>query len=108
MVMNAEHRNIRSPSPAMVTSQYEWQILEWDDKTQTNKQTLPIACEILPSVELIHYGEHVIDGGDLLHRFPWLRRDTFGQFLLIWQKKIIKMLLFPFNQCKHLNYVAHL
>ena len=40
---------------------------------------------------------HVIDGGDLLHRFPWLRRDTFGQFLLIWQKKIIKMLLFPFN-----------
>ena len=106
MVMNAEHRNIRSPSPAMVTSQYEWQILEWDDKTQTNKQTLPIACEILPSVELIHYGEHVIDGGDLLHRFPWLRRDIWT-ILIMCNKKFIKM-LFPFNQCNYLNYVAHL
>ena len=36
MAMSAEH----SPSPLMVTSPYEWKILEWDDKPkQTHKQT---------------------------------------------------------------------
>ena len=26
------------PSPSMVTSPYEWKILEWDENKQTNKQ----------------------------------------------------------------------
>ena len=65
MVMNAEHRNIRSPSPAMVTSPNEWQILE---------QTLPISCEILPSVELIHYEEH-----DTCYRWWW----SFASFSIV-------------------------
>ena len=33
MAMCAEHRS----KSAMVTSPYEWKILEWDEKTQTNK-----------------------------------------------------------------------
>ena len=37
MARSAEHWS--NPSPAMVTSPYEWKILEWDDKLQTNKQT---------------------------------------------------------------------
>ena len=37
MAMSAKYR-ARCPSPAMVTSPYEWKILEWDDKLQTNKQ----------------------------------------------------------------------
>ena len=35
MAMSAEHR----PLAVIVTSPYEWKILEWDDKPQTNKQT---------------------------------------------------------------------
>ena len=38
MVMGAEHRSKCSPSAAMVTSAYEWKILEWDDKLQTNQK----------------------------------------------------------------------
>ena len=33
--MSAEHR----PSLVMLTSPYEWKILEWEEKQQTNKQT---------------------------------------------------------------------
>ena len=32
---------ICSPSPAMVTFPYERKILEWDEKTQSNKQATP-------------------------------------------------------------------
>ena len=40
MAMSAEHRaKICSPSPVMVTFPYEWKMLEWDDKFQTNKHT---------------------------------------------------------------------
>ena len=40
MAMSAEHRLIKiySPSPVMVSSPYEWNNLEWDEKPQTNKQ----------------------------------------------------------------------
>ena len=38
MAMSAEHRSKFSPSPVMVTSPYEWKILEWDEKPQTNKK----------------------------------------------------------------------
>ena len=31
--------NICSPSPVLMPSPYEWKILEWDEKTQTNEQT---------------------------------------------------------------------
>ena len=34
---------IYSPSPAKVTSPYEWKILEWDENPQTNKQTKDLA-----------------------------------------------------------------
>ena len=30
---------ICSPSSVIVSSSYEWKILEWDEKLQTNKQT---------------------------------------------------------------------
>ena len=36
MAMSAQVK-ICSPSPAMLTSTYEWKILEWDEKPQTNK-----------------------------------------------------------------------
>ena len=32
--MNDEHRS----SPVMVTSPFEWKMLSWDDKLQSNKQ----------------------------------------------------------------------
>ena len=54
MAMSAEHRSkICSPSIAMVLSPYEWKILEWDEKTQINKQIhkcgeVSIAAEGLP------------------------------------------------------------
>ena len=41
MAMNAEQMwKICSPSLVMVTSSYEWKILDWDEKPQTNKQAL--------------------------------------------------------------------
>ena len=42
---------ICSSSPVMVTSLYEWKMLERDDKPQTNKQTLSrmTKCRYLPS-----------------------------------------------------------
>ena len=43
MAMSAEQRSkfadLHRPSPATVTSPYEWKFLEWDDKLKTNKQT---------------------------------------------------------------------
>ena len=47
-----------SPSPAMVSSPYEWKIPEWDDKLQTkknivvivNKQTLRQMCSLVTSI----------------------------------------------------------
>ena len=41
-----------SPSPVMVTSPYEWNILEWDDIPQTNKQK-QLTFELdLPSIKI--------------------------------------------------------
>ena len=38
MAIGAEHRSkFAAPSPVMVTFPYEWKILEWDEKPQTNK-----------------------------------------------------------------------
>ena len=45
---------ICNPSPAMVTSPYEWKILQRDEKPQTNKQTnknttpIPMKCRLQP------------------------------------------------------------
>ena len=37
MAMSAEHKsNICSPSPVLVTSLYEWKILEWDEQMKRN------------------------------------------------------------------------
>ena len=46
MAMSAEHRQNVQPFTDMVTFPYEWKILEWDEKSQTNKQKLyvQLAC----------------------------------------------------------------
>ena len=41
MAMSVEHRsNFAALAAAMVTIPYEWKILDWDDKLQTNKQKI--------------------------------------------------------------------
>ena len=38
MAMSAQHKSkFAAPSPAMVMSLYEWKILDWDEKLQTNQ-----------------------------------------------------------------------
>ena len=65
MAMSAEHRSkICSPSPEMMTSPYEWKILELDDKPQANKQT----CIANVDLSSLHADE---EGGIFLMFICW-------------------------------------
>ena len=48
----------------MVTSPYEWKILEWDDKLQTNKQTIykyePLWQEILYLLSATYFVQYTV------------------------------------------------
>ena len=48
MAISVEHVKMCSPSPVMVTSTYEWKILEWVEKPQpTNKQTNKVLLQCM-------------------------------------------------------------
>ena len=51
MVMSDEHR-LKS---ALVTSPYEWEILEWDEKLQTNKRYIHFQWIFSYSTRLWYY-----------------------------------------------------
>ena len=55
MVMNTEQRvNVLSPSPAMVTSPYEWKIVDWDKKPQQTNTIFEFYLPLLANDEDIN------------------------------------------------------